>query len=169
MTKQTKGTRPPPQRVYMVRTLLVLVLVALSLLIGGGVIYVRDQTATKTYTSDNLDVQFIYPQYFLIKENLNDVLLEKNGQTINFGSYGSYYNVADEHVKQLIQQNKIKVKYLQRVPSKYSAMVMEFESGDKVGRSYFFVNNYAVYYFSTNDPALFPDLDKIARSFRILE
>ncbi len=153
----------------MVRTALALVLVALFFAVGGGIIYVKNQTATQTFVSDSMKMQFEYSGSFSIKESLKEVILERGDNTIEFSSYGTYYTTAMDHVSKLVQLNNIRIKSLQQVQSPYNTIVLESYIDNEVEKSYFFVKDYAVYYFSTDDPALFSDLDAIAKSFRILE
>ena len=169
MSKRTKKSTRMQNRIYMFRTMLALIVLVLFFAVGGGIIYVKNQTATQTFTSDFMKIQFDYPGSFSIKENLNDGILEKGDNSIEFSSYGSYYTTALDHVKSLVQLNKIRIKSLQQVQGPNSAAVLESYIDNKVERSYFFVKDYAVYYFSTDDPALFSDLDAIVKSFRILD
>ena len=54
------------------------------------------------------------------------------------------------------------VKRVEPIQNPYSAAMLEKYIDNKVERSYFFVKDYAVYYFSTDDPALFAEIEKWA-------
>ena len=146
-----------------------MVLIALVFAISGGIVYYRIQNEPKTYTSNFMKVEFTYPgKYSVFDDGLTDIKLVRGESMITIGRYGTNFPTADEHVKILVELNKIKVKNIQQMPDKYNSVLLESLEGKNVSRTYFFVKNYVVYHFSTDNPALFSDLDVIAKSLRIL-
>lgn len=156
----------------MIRTALALVLIALFFAVGGGIIYVKNQTTSQTFTSDFMKIQFEHPSKYYVEEKFttgritNEVL---QGKALRFGTYGTNFETATDHINNLVRLNKHRVTNIEPIQNRYSAAMLEKHIDNKVERSYFFVKDYAVYYFSTDDPALFSDLDAIAKSFRILD
>ncbi len=154
----------------MVRTALVLVLVAVFFAVGGGIIYVKNQTATQTFTSNSMKVQFEYPAKYIVSERFTTGSIhEKSAEKtkgLRYGKYGTNYPTALAHVKSL---NSVEPTKIETFESPYSSVFTVKVNDGKSIKSYFFVKDYAVYYFSTDDPALFSDLDAIAKSFRILQ
>lgn len=169
MTKRTKKGTTHPNHIYMVRTMLALVLIALFFAVGGGVIYVKNQPATKTFTSDLLEVELTYPVNLTVEARFNDIKFKNLDSAIRFTKNGTIFSDVETHVDNLIKSNKLRVKARQKVNLPIRGILLETYSGNSNEKSYYFVKDYAVYYFSTDDPTLFSDLDAIAKSFRILE
>lgn len=153
----------------MVRTALALVLVAIFFAVGGGVIYVKNQTTTQTLISDLLDVELSYPVYLTAEPRFNDIELKNSNGSIRFTKSGTSFNDVETHVDNLIKLNKLRVKTKVDIYQPFRGILLETYSGNSNELSYFFVKDYAVYYFSTDDPVLFSDLDTIAKTFRILQ
>lgn len=171
MTKRTKNGTTHPNRIYMVRTILALVLVALFFAVGGGIIYVKNQTATQTFTSDFMKVQFDYPARYQVTEDTSDVLLTTDIGTISFGKSGTVNSTASEHVKYLTK-TRVYTKTLVSqdiIVKGLSGVKLLLDSQGDQKYEYIYVKDNALYQFEANDPALFSDLDAIAKSFRILE
>ena len=171
MTKRTKKATPKQNRIYMVRTALALILVALFFAVGGGIIYVKNQTATQTFTSNSMKVQFDYPTRYEVNEDTTDVLLTNNIGQISFGKSGTFYPNASEQVKYLSKTHlytKTLMSQNINVRGLTGVKLLLDSQGDKK-YEYIFVKDYTIYQFEANDPALFSDLDAIAKSFRILD
>ena len=164
---------PKQNRIYMVRTALALVLVAVFFAVGGGIIYVKNQTATQTYTSEFMKIQFDYSTKFRLENKTNRVLLRVSGgneeNKIEIFQMGTMYSNALEHATKVTELNRTRVRNIVSVDSSYDGVLVERTKEEGGGKSYFFVKDYLVYAFSTDDPALFADLDTIAKSFRIVE
>lgn len=172
MTKRIKKPTPKQNRIYMVRTALALVLVALFFAMGGGIIYVKNQTTTQTFTSDFMKVQFDYPAKLYAKSDQSSVTLSNpnNGGTISVSKYGTNFRDVYSHVENSIGRWKDKPTSIDSfVGDLEKGVVVNGESKHEQYRVYYFVKDYAVYQFEANDPALFSDLDAIAKSFRILQ
>lgn len=155
----------------MVRTALALVLVTLFFAVGGGIIYVKNQTATQTFTSDYMKVQFDYPATYQVNDDMSDVFLTNKMGQLSFGKSGTVYSTASEHVKYLsktrlytktLMSQDIFVKGLSGVK-----LLLDSQGDQKY--EYIFVKDNALYQFEANDPALFSDLDSIAKTFRIMQ
>lgn len=152
--------------------MLLLVGVALFFAVGGGIWYVKNQTQMSTYTSEFMKMQFTHPTTYLIEEKITSGdIISKSDQVskLRFGKYGTNYMNAVDHVTRLIKLNNMESTILEEFQSPYSAAVLNITKNDRLERAYFFVKDYGVYYFSTDDPTLFSDLDAIVKSFRILD
>lgn len=159
----------------MLRTTLVLILVALFFAVGGGIIYVKNQTSTRTYLSSLMKVEITYPDSFYLQKSATSVVMKKNAtasEQIIFRKYGSMYRDTKSHVdSSILRQGEIP-SFRQSISSSESGIpgeLVEYVTGGKPYRIYYFVKDNALYQFEANDPALFADLDAIAKSFRILE
>ena len=172
MTKRAKKPTQQQNRIYMVRTVLALVLVALVFAVGGGIIYVRDQTATQTFTSDFMKIQFDYPTKFIAKSDQTSVSLSNNnfnGQ-ISISEYGTNFLDDHSHVENSVGRWKDKPRSIEKyIGDIERGVVVNGVSKGEQYRIYYFVKDYIVYQFEANDPALFSDLDSIAKSFRIIQ
>lgn len=174
MSKQ-KRTKPLISgRIYMARTIFILLVVALCFGVVGGINYFLPQRSMKTYTSDFMKIQFDYPMNYLLEDNLNTVSLKTDkmdepNSSITISSAGTNYANTKDHVEKLIGRNKTRVVSKQETKMPYEGIIVVRDAPLGQGKSYFFVNNFAVYHFATDDPSLFADLDAIAKSFRILE
>jgi hypothetical protein len=152
--------------------MMVLIGIVLVFAIGGGFLYMNNQITPKNYTSAFMKMGFDYPStYNVTTKQTTGEIFDKARRTVKFkfGTYGTNYLTANDHVKNLMTQNNIQEYKVQEVQSPYSAVVLESIVDNKTEKSYFFVKDYAAYYFSADDPALFSDLDSIAKSFRILQ
>lgn len=157
----------------MVRTILALVLIALFFAVGGGVIYVKNQPATKTFTSDFMKIQFLYPNEYLIQNSANSVVLKKNQSdmtSVIVTESGTNFTDTKSHVDTSLLRKRV-TPYLRRdvEAENTTGEMVEYITGGKPYRIYYFVKDYTIYQFEANDPALFADLDTIAKSFKILE
>ena len=125
----------------------------------------------KTQRSNFIKIEFNYPDKLVVKENLNfGQLVDSTGKTvIEYGKYGSLFNNARDHVYNLAKKNNLTLQNLQDLEGVYSGVTYENKVDNVDERVYLFVKDYATYYFSTKDPSFFPDLEVIAKSFKILE
>lgn len=171
MTKRTKKTTPSQNRIYMLRTTLALILVALFFAVGGGIVYIGNQPSSKTYISDSMKVQFVYPTRYKVVEDTLDVLLTTDIGKISFGKSGTVYSTASDHAKYLsstrIYTNTLLSQDINVGELTGVKLLLDLQGDKKY--EYIFVKNNALYQFEANDPALFADLDTIAKSFRILD
>ena len=155
----------------MVRTMMVLIGIILVFAIGGGVVYINNQNSKQSFISDLLNVELVHPSYLIAEERYNNIELKnaKTSSVIRFTKDGTNFDNVQTHVDNLINLNRLRVKERSNVNDPYKGVLLETYVGNSYERSFFFVKDFAVYYFSTDDPALFSDLDSIAKSFRILE
>lgn len=173
MNKHTKKPTQKQNRIYMVRTALALVLVVLFFAVGGGIIYVKNQTSTQTFTSDSMKIQFLFPNEYLVQHSADSVVLKKNQSDITsviITESGTNFTDTKSHVDTSLLRKRV-TPYLRRdmEGENINGEMVEYITGGKPYRIYYFVTDYTIYQFEANDPALFSDLDAIAKSFRILE
>jgi len=125
----------------------------------------------KKYRSNFLKVEFEYPEKYSVEEKVTSVILKKNDELsgeIIFSKYGTNFEDVKSHVDSVISKWKNK-------PDSRSDFTSSFMFGEIIRTSYdnytiiYFVKDYAVYQFETRDASLFPDLETIAKSFKILE
>jgi hypothetical protein len=171
MNKRAHIPKERKQRIYMVRTMMVLIGMVLFFAIGGGILYVKNQTTMQTYTSNFMKLQFDYPARYKVNEDIADVLLTNNIGKISFGRSGTFYSTSSEHVK-FLSKTHLYTKTLMsqdvNVNGLTGVRLLLDSQGDKK-YEYIFVKDNTLYQFEANDPALFSDLDSIAKSFRILQ
>ena len=156
----------------MVRTALALVLVAVFFAVGGGIIYVKNQTTTQTFVSDFMKMEFNYPAKLYAKSDPSSVTLSNPdiGGRISISKYGTNFMNVYSHVENSIGRWKDKPTSIENFVGDFErGVVVNGESKGEQYRIYYFVKDYTIYQFEANDPALFSDLDAIAKSFRILE
>jgi len=165
------------RRIYMVRTMLALILVALVFAVLGG-IYNLNLSSTgqmSEYYSASLGIAFQHPPGYDVVVKTNSGYLQNN-QNVNskilFSTQGSFYDSVMEHVGALSTLNKINIKETTAVsnanfPTNALRVNSVTDSSNRI--SYFFMHNKMVYSFSTDNPSLFSDLDAIAQSFRIIQ
>ncbi len=131
-----------------------------------------NENGMKTYKSDFMKVEFEYPSSYGLEARYNDINLIHGitGKGITFSKSGSMFKSVQEHVDNAIS------KWYQ-LPLKRELIISNGLDGEVVdqvvsGVSYriiYFVKNYSVYQFETGDVELFPDLELIAKSFKILD
>jgi len=197
MIKQSTTIKQGQQRIYMVRTGIVLFVIAILFGLIGYVVYLKmlnniytnkpvitlptptytsvesdNDNGTKTYTSNFMKISFEYPSSYSLSNDLTSVTLTNGKSTISFGRSGTQYSTVGKHTDSLINtftQTKIleKTNNVTNSGVEYVRLTLENPQFGK-NSVYFIVSNYAVFRFETNDPALFADLDTIAKSFRIL-
>lgn len=156
---------PVEERVYMLRTVLVMAFIVVSFAIIGGLMYFRASAEPKVYRSDVLKFSITYPVNLVPSEAINRVDLKKGDDVVTIETQGTQFSSVDDYVEDFIsKRTNISAKNIAHVPP----FVELTEIQGKVRRVYFVVENFKTYTFSTNDPALFSDLDNIAKSFRIL-
>ena len=128
--------------------------------------------STKSYQSASLNIAFEYPGEYVASEKFTDIVLKKqaSASVVQITKYGSQYLNVEDHVNNLISKWQIK-------PNERSVFVGDNLQGeylikngvDESQKIIFYVKEFFIYQFETNDPELFSDLDTIARSFKILE
>lgn len=176
MKKTKKISKAARERVYMVRTALVLVSIAMLFAIGGGILSMKNQMSTRTYTSEFMKIEIEYPMSYTLEENNSLITLESSsirGEKITLRKYGSMFTDAKSHVDASLARQK-EIPLVRREVSNSNVdgvlgELVEYKTNGVPHRVYYFVKNFALYQFEANDPSLFSDLDAIAKSFRILE
>jgi hypothetical protein len=132
----------------------------------------NDQITPKNFTSEFMKIGFEYPSKYTLKSELTSIILSNNTSygRISISTYGTNFIDVNSHVENSIGRWK------DRPTSKESfagifekGLVISGESKGEPYRIYYFVKNYMIYQLEANDPALFSDLDSIAKSFRILQ
>ncbi len=172
MNKRAKTTPVRKQRIYMVRTVMVLIGIVLVFAIGGGVVYINNQTTPKTYTSEFMKIDLRYPSNYRLENKTNNVYLLRNNlesERIDIFQMGTAYNSSLEHAKTIIELNRTKISKMVQIDRPYEGVMVDRAPEEGGGRSYIYVRDHMVYIFSTENSALFSDLDSIAKSFRILQ
>ncbi len=125
----------------------------------------------KKYRSDFMKIEFEYDDKFMIneKQTSGEIRIDGSDSKIEYGKYGTNYETIDDHLNNLIIKNSLNIENKQEANQNYKGIYYETRVDGEKENVYMFVNNYVVYYFSTKDPSLFPDLETIAKSFRIIE
>lgn len=129
------------------------------------------ENGMKKYVSDFMKVEFEYPKEYSLDEKISTIILKKAGDNkkpITFAKYGTNFESVKSHVDNVVAKWKVKPDARRNF---FSASINgEVVQTKSDGYSIiFFVKDYAVYQFETGDESLFPDLEKIAKSFKILE
>lgn len=125
----------------------------------------------KKYRSDFMKIEFEYDDQFIIneKQTSGEIRIVGSDSKIEYGKYGTNYETADDHLNNLIIKNSLNIESKREVNQNYKGIYYETRIDGEKENVYMFVNNYAVYYFSTKDPSLFSDLETLAKSFRIID
>jgi hypothetical protein len=126
--------------------------------------------STKSYQSASLNIAFEYPGEYSVENQLNVVrLISQDGGEISIIKSGSIFNDIKEHVNRMVELNKLVTNSVEYFYQPYQGAKLVIDNAEEKYRSYIFLDDYQVYIFSTEKPALFSDLDSIARSFQIAE
>ena len=130
-----------------------------------------NDNGTKTYTSNFMKISFDFPSSYILKDDLSDLRLTNKNGTLFFSRSGSNYSSVEDHVNSLMNTHTVsvvvkKLKYINSAGMLGISVLLSNKGVESY--EHFFYKDFAVYQFETNDPALFADLDTIAKSFRIL-
>jgi len=123
----------------------------------------------KKYSSDNLKIEFEYPEDVTINQNLN--LLDLKRSSIDYARVSvvaSNFTNTRDHVEYLISKmpnTSVKAEYVSLNNIDWAKV--NFNENEEL--VYFHVKEYTSYQLSTKNPSLFQDLEIIAKSFKILE
>lgn len=120
-------------------------------------------TKERIYRSKTLKFSIVIPSIFQIEEKFTTILLKNNDKLIQINRSGTNFSTLDDHLDNLSKLNQL------TFSDRQHASISNYDSvkGTIGGEIHYFiyVDNW-VYSLSTSSPPLFPDLDKIAQSFR---
>lgn len=125
---------------------------------------------SKTYTSNTLKFSIAVPESYMIKDTGISVSLYKNANAINVSRSGTNFNDVNDYLDDLSLKNKIKFDNRETLTigdlSAVKTIIKHPISGSPDELAYFIYKDYFMYSLGTTTPALYGDLDQIARSFR---
>lgn len=125
------------------------------------------EVGTKFYSSKTFKISFQVPAKAAIKEDVAEIRIELNKNLIVVTRNGTNFQNLIDYLKEFDSRRQIKADYEKAEKiGENEAIFRTIISDNKKRRSVFIYSNYYVYIFSTDSEALFPDLDRIAKSFR---
>lgn len=130
------------------------------------------ETDQSIYKSEILKIEFYYPREYRMKvlNNLITLTDPETGANIHISKYGSFRNDVKSHVDLVIEKaTQTQATRDVLIGSHVKGEMLETQISNSPYRSIYFVEDYTVYQFESGDPKLFPDLELIAKSFKILE
>jgi tRNA(His) 5'-end guanylyltransferase len=152
---------------------MVLVGIVLFFAIGGGIVYIKNQTNSKPYINNLMKIEFLYPSEYLLQKGTTSIVLIKgqsDNKSIIITESGTNFIDTKSHVDTSLLRKRVVPTIRTSINGvNVTGEVVEFKLNKVPYRIYYFVKNYMIYQLEANDPALFSDLDSIAKSFRILQ
>jgi|GEM_PF-4593025 len=120
---------------------------------------------TKTYHSDFLKISIDYPSNYQMEERFGTITLQSAKGKITVGSNGTNYESIDEYLEDLSHANNFTITNKEKIKFKYELATLVTIDNEK--KDYFFYPaKWSVYVISASSSVLYPDLDRIAKSFR---
>lgn len=108
-----------------------------------------------------------YPSHYQAKERFNRLTFEDNQDRINININGTNFDSLQGFLNDLDEKNKVSIKsYSNLTIDDYRAIARQEIIGKSIPKIYYIYVDYSVYTLSTSSPALYDDLDQIAKSFK---
>lgn len=171
-SKNTKQTA----YIFIFLFLLILFFYLISILSNKPTSYQPKLTTTynpqqpREYRSKNLKFAITVPSDFQIEERFTIVNLVNAEGEISIDRIGTNFDDLEGYLQNLVAKNKVliinKNSYQIGSLNAISSIIRHPISKRPDEKVYFIYEDNWVYSLSTSSPALFPDLDKIAQSFR---
>jgi len=151
------------------KILLILVLLV-GLVIGAAFLVNAFYQPTKTYHSKFLKITIDYPTDFELEERFGTITLKNTKGEIAIGANGTNYETVDEYLDYLSKVNKVSIINRQHILinelDSVKATIKHPKSNNPDREVYYFYINNGIHDVSTKDRSLYPELDRVAKSFR---
>ncbi len=158
---------------FIVIIIVVIFVGAIYIVISSGNLYQNisnsQPTSNQIYKSKAMKFSIDVPSKFQIKEDLSIFLLKYNGLNIEIIKNGTNYSNLNDYIVSFDQRrnlisSEVKKNSVNGLEAMSRKVRFPKEKGEQ--KTYYICGDNWVYILSTSSPALFNDLDKIARSFR---
>lgn len=146
------------------------IIVIFLLLITNG--FSKSMNTYVPITSETLDMKILVPEKSTVTERLGTIKIVIDNKEISIDRYGSFFNNLDDHIKDLSKKNNVDIEILEKIPSeRYQIYKLKFNTDNQttyLKTNYLILVGYSIYSFSTNSEELFPEIEKIVKSFEYI-